>query len=144
MKRKGNILSKTRNRVKPRKSGLPMASSDPSCHLLQTGGFSRGSHRPFLKCFPEMQYALTKLCKCELDRHYTAIPASQEAKAPGFPPSSCLSSVSLQQQCQDSEPTSCCTDWYPRTCFSDKGDTPAWVGGLSITCQLIGTALQNY
>lgn len=130
MKRKANIPSKTRNGVKPRKSGLPMAFSDLSCHLLQTSGFPWGS---LLKCSPEMQYALTKLCKCELDRHYTVISASWEAKAPGFPPSFCLSSVSLQQHRQDSEPTSCCSDWYPRTCFSDKGDKPDWVGGLRIT-----------
>lgn len=42
-----------------------------------------------------------------------------------------ISSVSLQQRCQDSEPTSCYSDCYPRrTCFSDKGDTRDWVGGF--------------
>lgn len=47
MKREANIPSKAINEVKTRQSGLPVASSDPSCYLLQTGAFPQGSRRVF-------------------------------------------------------------------------------------------------
>lgn len=100
-------------------------------HRVHTEHLWRTLQRWLHLCKYAMLDALTKLWKCQPDRLYTAIPASCEAKAPVFFFSpSCLSSVSLQQHCEDSEPTSCCSDWYPRTCFSDKGDTPDWVGGF--------------
>lgn len=86
---------------------FPKAPADPFCYFLRTGAFLQCSHRPFMKYFQKMQYALTKLCKRYLDRHYTAIPASYEAKAPvsPLPPpppvsvqSPCSNTVKIQSQ----------------------------------------------
>jgi len=61
LKRKANVPSKAINEVKTRKSGLPVAPSDPSCYLSQPGAFPEGSHRPFMQGSPKTPYAPTEL-----------------------------------------------------------------------------------